>query len=546
MKEIEESNKRIQKFTGDEFTDIIFDCILNNKQVIVFVNSKKRAEAVAERLAKSIIKTKNKFNFSIDEKGVEDISSKILNTLSHQTKQCERLSYCAKQSVSFHHAGLAPKQRETIEEGFLDGKIRVICATPTLAYGLNLPAYRVVVLDLKRFGHRGMDWIPILEYLQMSGRAGRPGKDDKGESIIIAKDVNEKMKIVDKYILGEPEEILSKLAVEPALRTYLLSLISLKFITTKEQMLSFFEKTFWAHQFGDMEKLESILEKMLKLLIDFDFIDLKNKKDKLNDESKSEINPNKKDSFFTSALNLRKKSSENENTNPNRIKSTLLGDRVSQLYLDPLTGNHIIKTINKIYEIADKSKKEKISTFGLLHSLVNNLEMWPLSRVKVKEYDIYDEIVFKETFIDWVPTQFMPEYDDFINSVKTTCALYDWIEELNEEYLLEKYDMRPGELKVKLDNLGWLIYSMQELARNLDDKTKLNFILKETEKLKLRLKYGVKEELLSLLRLKGIGRVKARKMFNHGIKTISDIKSSKELGRLIGEKTAEKIKKQIE
>ena len=67
-----------------------------------------------------------------------------------------------------------------------------------------------------------MDWIPVLEYLQMAGRAGRPEYEKEGQSIIIASDEDQKEEVYDKYILGQPEEIYSKLAVEPVLRTYLL------------------------------------------------------------------------------------------------------------------------------------------------------------------------------------------------------------------------------------------------------------------------------------------------------------------------------------
>ena len=65
------------------------------------------------------------------------------------------------------------KQRELIEDNFREGVIKIICATPTLAYGLSLPAFRSILKDLRRYGPRGMAYIPVLEYLQMSGRAGR-------------------------------------------------------------------------------------------------------------------------------------------------------------------------------------------------------------------------------------------------------------------------------------------------------------------------------------------------------------------------------------
>ena len=100
----------------------------------------------------------------------------------------------------------------------------------------------------------------------MAGRAGRPKFDTEGQAICIAKSESEKDELWLRYIEGEPEEIYSKLAVEPVLRTYLLSLISSKVVSTKEQILAFFQETFWAMQYHDMHKLENIIDKMLHLL----------------------------------------------------------------------------------------------------------------------------------------------------------------------------------------------------------------------------------------------------------------------------------------
>ena len=109
-----------------------------------------------------------------------------------------------------------------------------------------MPAFRTIIRDLKRYGYRGLAWIPILEYHQQAGRAGRPSFDKYGEAICIAASKSEKDNIHEKYIKGEPEEIYSKLAVEPVLRTYLLSLIATDFVKTKQQIFEFFSKTFWA------------------------------------------------------------------------------------------------------------------------------------------------------------------------------------------------------------------------------------------------------------------------------------------------------------
>ena len=168
--------------------NICLDTLEKKKQALVFVNTKSSAEAEAERIAAKV-----KVDDSEKEK-LDELASKIMNVLEKSTRQCQRLALCAKKGVAFHHAGLHSEQRELIEDNFRNGTIKIICATPTLAYGLNLPAFRVIVRDLKRFSSpRGMAWIPVLEFLQFCGRAGRPDfNDEYGEAICLAETNGEK------------------------------------------------------------------------------------------------------------------------------------------------------------------------------------------------------------------------------------------------------------------------------------------------------------------------------------------------------------------
>ena len=119
----------------------------------------------------------------------------------------------------------------------------------------------------------------------------------------------------------------------------------------------------------------------------------------------------------------------------------------------------------------------------------------------------------------------------------------EWINEKDEEYLLERFNIRPGVIKVKLDNADWLLYSCEEMAGLL----KIKKIIKEIKKLRFRLKYGVREELLALLKLRDIGRVRARKLFNNKIKDLGDVKkaSYSTLSQLIGAKVAASVKEQV-
>ena len=148
-----------------------------------------------------------------------------------------------------------------------------------------------------------------------------------------------------------------------------------------------------------------------------------------------------------------------------------------------------------------------------------------------------------EFLLEDEPPMYDPEYDDFLNSIKTALFFRNWINEKDEEYLLETYNIRPGEIRVKLSLADWLLYASEELTRML----KLKEIIKEIIKLRLRLKHGIKEELLPLIKLENVGRVRARKLFNAGIKDIGAVKKAKvaDLTQLLGTKVALKIKEQV-
>ena len=240
---------KIAEVSTNPSVDIALDTINIGKQALVFVNTKRSAESTAEKISMKL---------KTDNLELKELSETILKALSSPTKQCRRLSKCVSKGVAFHHAGLAYSQRKIIEDNFKKGLIKIISCTPSLAMGVNLPAFRAIMRDLKRYGGRwGMQWIPVLEYHQMVGRAGRPDfNDDYGEAICIASSESEKTEVLEKYLRGEPEDVYSKLAVEPVLRSNILGLISTKFARSKKELLDFLKKLFMDINMVILQKLK--------------------------------------------------------------------------------------------------------------------------------------------------------------------------------------------------------------------------------------------------------------------------------------------------
>ncbi len=524
--------------TDDPTLNICLETLKRGKQALVFCNTKRGAESQAERLAQKVTGA-----------ALLDLAERAVHTLSSPTKQCKRLALCLRKGVAFHHAGLHAKQRELVENGFRDGTVKVICSTPTLAMGLDLPAFRVIIRDLKRFGSTswGMTDIPVLEYHQMAGRAGRPGKESYGEAILLAESEEQKEAREERYVFGEPEEILSKLAVEPVLRTYVLSLIAAEFVSTSAGLHAFFARTFYARQYGDTRKLNVILDAMVARLREWGLLVDRRAPERAEQGAghggRSVACPV---SHKESPVRSREQRAEEaarlfisaDELRDGKVEATPLGKRVAELYLDPYTAHHLHRSLSR-------ATRQGLAPFATLHMLSSCLELRPWLRPKAREVeDLVTEVTpFLESLLVPLPLEFTPEWEEFLMTLKTALFLHDWVEEAQEDALLEKYGIAPGEVHAKLEKADWLIYAAEELARILN----LSQLRAPLAKMRRRLKHGAKEELLPLLRLKGIGRVRGRKLFNANVKSIQDVKETEvsTLSTLIGKQVALDLKKQV-
>ncbi|KAK2103939.1 hypothetical protein P7K49_017795 [Saguinus oedipus] len=159
----------------------------NFQPVIIFSFSKKDCEAYALQM------TKLDFNTDEEKKMVEEVLSNAIDYLSDEDKklpQVEHILPLLKRGIGIHHGGLLPILKETIEILFSEGLIKALFATETFAMGINMPARTVLFTNARKFDGKDFQWISSGEYIQMSGRAGRRGMDDRGIVILM---VDEKM-----------------------------------------------------------------------------------------------------------------------------------------------------------------------------------------------------------------------------------------------------------------------------------------------------------------------------------------------------------------
>ncbi|MFQ5815757.1 MAG: helix-hairpin-helix domain-containing protein, partial [Candidatus Hydrothermarchaeaceae archaeon] len=434
-----------------------------------------------------------------DEKNaLSKLSKRVLGLLAEPTRICRRLSDSIEGGTAFHHAGMEARQRKLVEEAFKGNLIKIISATPTLAAGVNLPARRVVIRDYTRYDvNLGRVPIPVLEYKQFAGRAGRPKYDTEGDAILIAKSPDERARLLDNYVLAEPEEIQSKLAVESALRTHVLATIAMGYASSLQGLMEFFSKTFFAHQ-----ESPSVLEAHLAKIAAF-----------LEEEG-----------FCTGKGDY--------------LVASRFGKRISELYIDPMSA---VVLRDSIHGAQDKLTNE----VSYLHAIARTSELGGLYlRQKDYEWCTLAAYEYKDLLLADLPSEYTNywEFEEFLSELKMALFLKDWIEERSEEFVLEKYNLGPGDIRGKVDVAGWLLYSMGEIGRLFRIRTG------ELVDLHKRIRHGVKKELLELVSLRGVGRARARNLYARGFKSLDEIRAADVAKlakvRLIGKKMAESIKEQ--
>ena len=442
-------------------------------QSLVFVATRRGAEAQAKRLAPIIDSTLS----SAEREALVEAADALETGADEATSFDHGLAQLLRRGVAFHHAGLTNRHRKLVEAQFRARRLKALVATPTLAAGVNLPARRVIVRDLKRWesSYQSNQPLPILEVHQMLGRAGRPGYDAEGEGVLMAKDVAQAEEAEAVYFRGEPEPVVSRLGAEPALRTHLLALIAVGAVSDREALHSFLDRTLFGAQ-GELWRTQHRLNRVIEFLREEGLITV------------SVAEPGE----FAPASEAQREG----------FTATDFGRRVAQLYVDPLTG----VTMRRALESGVPP-----NPLGLLHMVARTPDIHSLY-VRKQEMEKYLVRMMNAEDELMLPTpEDQVEMEFYLWDLKTALLLQDWTEEMPEEQMLKRYSTTPGDIRAKVDVAEWLLYAAGELARLLAPEA-----VAELEQLRTRITHGVRRELLPLLALPGVGRIRARELFTHG------------------------------
>lgn len=487
---------KIENITKDPTLNIAVFTVKSGNQALTFAGTRRNSISLAKKISTKI----KPFLSKPMKRSLKQLSEQILAT-GERTRLGEQLADIVSGGVAFHHAGLSSGHRKIVEDSFREGKIKVLTATPTLAFGMNLPARVVIINEYRRY-ESGLGYypIPVLEYKQMAGRAGRPKYDKIGDSILIAKTEDERDYLMESYILAETEKIWSKLAVERILRSHVLATIASDFAHTEQGIYEFFGKTFYSYQY-DPRAIKGVIQKSLGFLFTEKMIEF----------------------------------------NGAKIFATKFGRRVSELYIDPLTGVIIRDGLT--------NRANRVTDVSFLHMIARTPDMFPKLRPYSSEMDNLQFFIedHKDEFMFDLPDPWMDRiaFEEFLGEAKLSLVLKSWMDETSEDEMIERFKVQPGDLYRLISTAKWLVHSSHELAVLFKHKD----MLENLSRLMIRVEKGVKPELLPLASLKGIGRTRARILYNSGLRTIDDIKKApipKLTGLpLIGPKLAQKIKEQL-
>jgi len=487
---------KIENSTKNPTLNLAMYTVKSGNQALAFAGTRRNSISLAKKIATKIKPLISKPM----KRSLAQLSEQILAT-GERTRLGEQLAEVVSCGAAFHHAGLSGGHRKIIEDSFRDGKIKVLTATPTLAFGMNLPARIVIINEYRRYeSGYGYYPIPVLEYKQMAGRAGRPRYDKFGDSILIAKTEDERDYLMENYVLAEAEKIWSKLAVERILRSHVLATVASDFAHTEQGIYEFFGKTFYAYQY-DPRAIKGVIQKSLGFLFTEKMIEV----------------------------------------GGDKIYATKFGRRVSELYIDPLTG--------VIIRDALTSRAQHLTDISFLHMIARTPDMFPKLRPYSSDMDNLQFFIedHKNEFMFDLPDPWMDRmaFENFLGEAKLSWVLKAWMNETSEDKMIERFRVQPGDLYRLISTAKRLIYASNELASIFKHKDLLSHLAKLT----VRIEKGVKPELFPLVTLKGIGRVRARILFNSGLRTVDDLKRAplpKLTGLpLIGPRLAQKIKEQV-
>ncbi len=238
---------------------------------LVFSFSRKDCERLARRVARKGLLD------SEEEKRMDLLQEELIELFQLDRGHLRgEVFKMARAGVGYHHAGMLPVYKEVVERMFTAGLLKMLFTTETFALGINMPAKAVVFHGLKKFDGVTFDWLRTRDYMQMAGRAGRQGLDEKGYVFQLLSTSELQEAPVKEWVSGSPEPVMSRFRMNYSTLLHLVQRLG------REQVNIAWDKSFAAWQGREknvkarekQQKIQQrIINRHLEMLQDLGYLD---------------------------------------------------------------------------------------------------------------------------------------------------------------------------------------------------------------------------------------------------------------------------------
>ncbi|KRZ05961.1 Helicase POLQ-like [Trichinella zimbabwensis] len=459
-----------QKSRDPDNLSFLVNEVIPSASCLVFCPTKKSAENVcimlSQVLPSELTDHKSKEKRKLLEDMVEECGKKL----------CSIQKRCIPYGLAYHHSGLTTDERRLIQDAFLEGTLCVLCCTSTLAAGVNLPAKRVILRSLT-IGNR---LIMKQEYTQMTGRAGRAGLDDSGESITVIQR-NQKDQL-EELLTNVTEQCRSSLMDDNGrgLKNLLLSIIGLEMICSKADLIAFFKKTLFYIQFKNSSEISAtdLFEDSLRYLVNEGFI-LINRKNKTTFSS---------DSIMVQITNFGKAV----------CKSGIDIQISKQVYSDLTIASQSMMLTTRLHLIYYKCEMKMLEAFGVDMCYI----------IKRKQ-----GIAASKDLLNL----------STLNRVYAALILRQIWNQRNLWDVAADFAVSRGYIQHLIQSAASFASSLLRFCEQMEDLWALKSLLSDFSR---ALAYCVRAELIPLMEIQGVQKARALQLYNAGFTTVASVARS--------------------
>jgi helicase len=427
---------------ADLIIDIVAETASDKGQTLVFASSRRRAEHIAAQVS------------------------------------------AAGYSATHHHAGLSLAVRRAVESDFRAGLLACLVATPTLEMGLNLPCRTVVIADNTRWNGESFEPLPVWNYLQRAGRAGRPGQDGAGRAILLAPTW---ARGLQDYGRATPEPIRSRLTKSASLAEQILIEVASRSCRTKAQLAGAFLPSTLAFR-----QEPSIADRFTDYL----------------------------DDLLVSGL-----MSEDQSA---ILHPSLVGWVAVRHQLSPATAKHLLS-------LSDLEKENVLTIFDLLLHHCWDGDLQPQLPVSIEVIAFLEDLIrtIPSYLLDAAPPASLTPRACAAGVLMATLA-WHYVQGKNPEKICEFLDVYVSDAEVLRQNLVRLLQASSDLHQAIDpvtDPTERQLrerfcgssLASRIRRLGIQLEHGLPGDAVYLTLIPGCGGRFAQRLLEAGITDLEDL-----------------------